>query len=323
MGDPIILSHLCIDCAECVRACAFRALRLDAQHVLPPPDPNAVLALPFPFAPARHDHAALCARGWKEVVPPLPWRAALRRAARQCAQARKLPWPVIPPFCPAVVNLIRTRFHALIPHIAPFLSPIEAMRQSYADRPMTAVLCCPAEASALREMACAQPTALCSPAALAGFARPSALSPAPPQDRVGPQAVSGIGEVLDALDRAENGLLAQTSLLELHLCAGGCPGAPLLSLPADVASDPAPTEAAPGGVAAHRQSPLAPRAGIRLDADMAEAVRKLGRIEETARRLPGLDCGDCGAPSCLAAAEDLTLGRIPSLDCPYRGKERT
>ncbi len=38
---------------------------------------------------------------------------------------------------------------------------------------------------------------------------------------------------------------------------------------------------------------------------MAEAMRKLARIDELTRILPGRDCGVCGSPGCGAFAEDV------------------
>jgi anti-sigma regulatory factor (Ser/Thr protein kinase)/Fe-S-cluster-containing hydrogenase component 2 len=326
LAQPLSLPHLCIDCGECVRACRFRALRIGCAEALPPPDPRATLAVPFTLTAQRSGAFdekpaldALRAQGWGAVATTLPWRAALRRATARFASARKSPWPVLPPFCPAVVNLVLTRFHALIPHLPPFLGPIEALRQAHADRPMAFAVSCPAEASALRDMACAQPTEAFSVAPLAGLSRqlpPSANGPAP----LGPgDAVTGLAPVMEALERAENGLLSDVPVLELYTCTGGCAGSPWLGRPESAEPPPPPREPDLfGGAEAHRQSPLAPRAGIRLDADMAEAVRKLARIDALTRELPGHNCGDCGAPTCQAAAEDRTLGRIAVIDCPYR-----
>jgi ArsR family metal-binding transcriptional regulator len=70
--------------------------------------------------------------------------------------------------------------------------------------------------------------------------------------------------------------------------------------------------------AVERRRPRTARTGARLDADMAAAIRKLGRIDEATRALPGRDCGSCGAPSCIAFAEDLVLGRAGATDCPHR-----
>lgn len=325
LAQPTVLPHLCIDCGECVRACRFRALRIGCAESLPSPEPGETLALPFTLAATRSGGFdekpvvdALREQGWGEVLTTLPWRAALRRATHEHAAARKSPWPVIPPFCPAVVNLVLTRFHALIPHLPPFLSPVEALRQSRAGASLAAVVSCPAEASVLRDMTCSHPTRICALSALAALPRSLAARGAAAPAETG-DAVTGIDAVVEALNRAENGLLAGVPVLELYTCPGGCAGSPWLGRPeALVPPQPVLEPDAPGGTSAHRQSALAPRAGIRLDADMAEAVRKLARIDALTRELPGHNCGDCGAPTCQAAAEDLTLGRIAAIDCPYR-----
>ena len=66
-----------------------------------------------------------------------------------------------------------------------------------------------------------------------------------------------------------------------------------------------------------RQQPFARRAGARLDQDMAEAMRKLARIDAVAKSLPGRDCGVCGSPGCGAFAEDVVLDRTSAGRCPY------
>ena len=47
---------------------------------------------------------------------------------------------------------------------------------------------------------------------------------------------------------------------------------------------------------------------LRLDADFATALRKMKEIEDIYNKLPKLDCGQCGAPSCRAFAEDVVNG---------------
>jgi Na+-translocating ferredoxin:NAD+ oxidoreductase RNF subunit RnfB len=56
---------------------------------------------------------------------------------------------------------------------------------------------------------------------------------------------------------------------------------------------------------------------VRLDADMGEAIRKLGQLDRELRSLPGRDCGVCGAPTCAALAEDIVMGRATRDACPY------
>lgn len=250
---PQILDHLCVDCGECIRQCPAGALRIEAFDAAPP------------------DHTLIgstCAT-----------RQALRRAVAEYVRAKHPPPPVISPVCPAVIELIQTRFQSLLDHVAPFLTPIEAARQQVADQPAACTVRCPAECTALRELNISMPTAMVA-------------------DRVpgGP----GMTRVVKALDDAENGLLADRPILELYACEG-CPV----------------VEGAETGAAARRETPLRPRPGIRLDADMAEAIRKLARLDDLVRMLPGRDCGRCGAPTCRAAAEDVILGRVDKLDCPF------
>jgi anti-sigma regulatory factor (Ser/Thr protein kinase)/Na+-translocating ferredoxin:NAD+ oxidoreductase RNF subunit RnfB len=142
----------------------------------------------------------------------------------------------------------------------------------------------------------------------------------------------GMREVSAILEQAEKGLLADIGLLELYACTEGCFGSPLfaqnpfLARHRWLASGLAAASALPPGepaAACTRGSPLRPRRGVRLDDDMSEAIRKLSRIDELRRRLPGRDCGVCGAPTCAAMAEDVVQGRWPTLDCPFLPGEET
>ena len=44
-------------------------------------------------------------------------------------------------------------------------------------------------------------------------------------------------------------------------------------------------------------------------------------MEEIYERLPDLDCGSCGAPSCRALAEDVVRGVASPDDCIFKYKE--
>jgi hypothetical protein len=133
--------------------------------------------------------------------------------------------------------------------------------------------------------------------------------------------VAGMSHVLAVLEAAENGLLSDVAVLELQACGEGCFGAPALREDPFVARHRW-GEAAPEPIAearaVRRTAPLAPRAGLRLDEDMARAIEKLARIDEILRTLPGYDCGRCGAPTCAALAEDVVLGRAAGAACVRR-----
>lgn len=46
------------------------------------------------------------------------------------------------------------------------------------------------------------------------------------------------------------------------------------------------------------------------------------RMDEILSRLPGLDCGSCGAPSCRAMAEDVVKGLAKETDCIFILREQ-
>lgn len=47
----------------------------------------------------------------------------------------------------------------------------------------------------------------------------------------------------------------------------------------------------------------------------------MGRVEEITAKLPGLDCGACGAPTCRALAEDVACGLSEMTDCVAKLRE--
>ena len=87
--------------------------------------------------------------GFKEVISLAPYEKALRDAAIEAAQKPDSPSSLIIPACPAVVNLIELRFPSLIPHMAQFDSPIEAIQSTHAEDPAVYIVSCPSQRSAL------------------------------------------------------------------------------------------------------------------------------------------------------------------------------
>ena len=72
----------------------------------------------------------------------------------------------------------------------------------------------------------------------------------------------------------------------------------------------------------HQKEKLVPRGPKPLDEDMGEAIKKMHAIEELEAKLPGLDCGSCGAPGCRALAEDIVMGHAREIDCVFVLKDR-
>ena len=56
---------------------------------------------------------------------------------------------------------------------------------------------------------------------------------------------------------------------------------------------------------------------FRLGETMMESFSRLERVERLCKKLPGLDCGSCGAPTCKALAEDIVRGEASERDCIY------
>ncbi len=275
------------------------------------------------------------------------WEEPLRRearaaAARAAASADAVRLPVIPPVCPAVVSLIEAQFPSLIPNLAQFLSPVEAAGGDFPLSPVVLVAACPSQyTAAVRSSHTARLTVV-SPAVMAGELRPhlagardggasAAGIPSRGTEVEGELRVSGIRHVQKTLAEVETGALEGVRVLECYACDQGCVGSPLLggdpfvaALLRDAAVPGPGSLSAAEPAAVRRPRPFAARRGARLDEDMAEAIRKLARIDALARSLAGRDCGVCGAPSCAAHAEDVVLGRAADGDCPWprRTEER-
>jgi Fe-S-cluster-containing hydrogenase component 2 len=145
-------------------------------------------------------------------------------------------------------------------------------------------------------------------------------------------AVGGLSDVQRILEEIENGKLGDLQYVECHACPQGCCGGPLtvdntyvarskiLSLVARLGSTPCQDRerirelyqgnyfSLPGKIPSR---PFAP-----LDKDVAKAIEKRKRIQDTYETLPQIDCGACGAPTCLSFAEDVVLTRVKLEECP-------
>jgi len=340
---PAILEHLCINCAECIAACEPGALAMSAAAELPDSKGRSLL-IPFSFlyqfgagVGPESVLRALSGLGFSEVRELGPWHEALRRATEECAAHPKA-LPIISPACPAVVNLIETRFPSLIRHLAPFLSPAEAACRDWAAAGKSVVVAsCPSECAALlaadgRLEADIIPPALLGqkvmPLVAARRGGPGAAVSSESEygnSRTRTSAIEGLLEahgvrhVMRLLEEVENGLLPDVRVLELFTCEQGCFGSPLLKEDAFISRHRARSRtAAKEARAVRREKPFTARAGLRLDEDMAKAIAKLSEIEKLRRTLPGKDCALCGAPTCDALAEDVILGRIAAGNCVHK-----
>jgi iron only hydrogenase large subunit-like protein len=150
-------------------------------------------------------------------------------------------------------------------------------------------------------------------------------------------AVDGIENVIRILEEIENNKLSDLMFFEGSACTGGCVGGPLTfennyvaknavrkladsmnSVHPDNVVDVSLLDKYP----LYSRKPILPNSVMQLDEDIVEAMRKMERMEQIVKDLPGYDCGSCGAPTCRALAEDVVRGYARDMDCVHKLKEQ-
>lgn len=142
-------------------------------------------------------------------------------------------------------------------------------------------------------------------------------------------AADGIDNVIHVLDQIENGNIPPLEFIELNACTGGCVGGVLTMqnpyiaksrlqilrryLPVSQNLLPTGEQYIPEGYFFNDDPEYQPIS--QLSSSMAESMRMLADIQALRGRLPGLDCGSCGAPTCRAFAEDVVKGTAKESDC--------
>ncbi|MBQ7246670.1 MAG: 4Fe-4S binding protein [Lachnospiraceae bacterium] len=146
-------------------------------------------------------------------------------------------------------------------------------------------------------------------------------------------AADGMENVLRVLDDIEDRKFSRLKFIELNACPGGCVGGvlavenPFVSevrlktlrkyMPVSVSSI---DENDLGALA--NTEPIEYEAVSTLGSTMEESFRLLGQAERIEKRLPGLDCGSCGAPNCKALSQDIVLGKASENDCVFILKDK-
>lgn len=144
-------------------------------------------------------------------------------------------------------------------------------------------------------------------------------------------AVDGVDNVIRILEEIEDGRLPDADFVELTACPQGCVGGCLtvenpygskMRLQHLAETLPQKRNTLPFSPAAQRlarfQKNLEPISAFQLDSDRGAAMEKMLKLDQLARRLPGLDCASCGAPTCRALAEDVVQGRASTDDCIFK-----
>lgn len=150
-------------------------------------------------------------------------------------------------------------------------------------------------------------------------------------------AVNGIHNVIHVLEQIENGKLSDLEFFEGLACVGGCVGGPLVFENSFVAQIrikklvrgmrvPDKTDKNLDPVYENfdwsLKGKIYPKPVMKLDEDLSVAIKKMEKMDRIYKRLPGLDCGSCGSPSCRTLAEDIVQGDATELDCIFELRER-
>lgn len=147
-------------------------------------------------------------------------------------------------------------------------------------------------------------------------------------------AVDGIENVIHVLEDIEDDKLKNILFVEALACPGGCVGGPLTVENCFVAQTRIKNLAKRLGREkneAHYENSdvdliwkkgVTYRNVMHLDDDMRVAMQKIQKINEITARLPQLDCGSCGAPTCRSLAEDIVRGFAQETDCIFKLRER-
>lgn len=144
-------------------------------------------------------------------------------------------------------------------------------------------------------------------------------------------AADGIENVMGVLEDLEDEKFETLDFIELNACNAGCVGGVLNIENPYVARSKLkqlkkqlPTQY-PCGVVSQDivqwDAPLEYQPVLSLDGDFTVAMAKLQEIEELTARLPGLDCGSCGSPTCASLAEDVVQGFAKLDACIYIYRE--
>lgn len=145
--------------------------------------------------------------------------------------------------------------------------------------------------------------------------------------------VSGIGNAISALEAVELGRFHDLSYIEIMACPEGCLGGPLTVENRYVALERIKRicknlaqQNSNGTIRDYMKpydqdsfrfdSEIKPIDALSLDSDIVKSMEKLDAIHELADSLPGINCGICGSPTCVAFAEDVIMKYRSSPLCP-------
>lgn len=146
-------------------------------------------------------------------------------------------------------------------------------------------------------------------------------------------AVSGMDHVMKILDDIENSRLRNVDFVEAHSCMLGCVGGtfnvenPYLARSHSIKqniqyesrvgfTDSDIEEKLAEGFFS-LENPVLPRPTKYFDTDLETSIKRMKEKERVYQKLRQIDCGCCGAPTCMALAEDFARGEAKLTDCIF------
>jgi iron only hydrogenase large subunit-like protein len=146
-------------------------------------------------------------------------------------------------------------------------------------------------------------------------------------------AVSGLDHVRMILNDIESSRLRNVDFVEAMACMLGCIGGPYnvespyvaransikqrikYENPIKVDNDEVVQKLEDGYY--FFENPILPRPTKYFDTDLETSIKRMKERERVYQKLPQIDCGCCGAPTCMAFAEDFVRGEADLTDCIF------
>lgn len=140
-------------------------------------------------------------------------------------------------------------------------------------------------------------------------------------------AADGIENVVRVLEEIDNGSYPELEFVELNACPGGCVGGVMSMANPFIAkarlrtlrrylpvsgSHAEPGDSVPDDIVDTSDFEYAPAT---FGESFGEAMKLMSESEKLKLRLPGIDCGSCGAPTCAAFAQDVVRGNADISEC--------
>ncbi len=146
-------------------------------------------------------------------------------------------------------------------------------------------------------------------------------------------AVDEVHNVIEFLELVEEDKQQNLDFLELRACATGCTGGILnprnrflaterirhragtLSNELDNATKERILKLADRMIHNLKVERIEAKNSLKLDDDLSLALQKMEKAKKIREVLPGIDCGLCGSPSCMALAEDIARSKASIRQC--------